>query len=83
MSTGDGNVYLVQNDPYDTFNCELKSLIAQDKVPAFDQINSVEIAGEDTWSFAYSKENDVTYSEDDIYFAEKDGEGSLPLDTSR
>lgn len=43
----------------------------------------MEIAGEDTWSFAYSKENDVTYSEDDIYFAEKDGEGSLPLDTSK
>ena len=83
VSIGDGNVYLVQNDPYDTFNCELKSLIAQDKVPAFDQISSVEIAGEDTWSFAYSKENDVTYSEDDIYFAEKDGEGSLPLDTSK
>ena len=77
VSTGDGNVYLVQNDPYDTFNCKLKSLIAQDKVPAFDQINSVEIAGEDIWSFAYSKENDVTYSEDDIYFAEKDGEGNL------
>lgn len=25
----------------------------------------------------------MTYSEDDIYFAEKDGEGSLPLDTSK
>ena len=83
VSIGDGNVYLVQTDPYDTFNCGLKSLIAQDTVPAFDQINSVEIAGEGTWSFAYSKENDVTYSEDDIYFAEKDGEGSLPLDTPK
>ena len=83
VSIGDGNVYLVQTDPYDTFNCELKSLIAQDTIPAFDQINSVKIAGEDSWSFAYSEENDVTYSDDDIYFAEHDGQGSLPLDTSK
>ena len=45
VSIGDGNVYLVQEDPLDTFDVELSDLIDNDETPIFDQVESIQFTG--------------------------------------
>lgn len=40
VSIGDGNVYLVQNDPLDQFDAVLSDMIDHDDVPRFDAVAS-------------------------------------------
>lgn len=80
VSIGDGNVYLVQNDPLDTYNLELKDMIQNDEVPDMDQVTEIQFAGSENYTAVYQEENKSTYSDEDVYFVEKDGE-KLPLDT--
>jgi len=82
VSIGDGNVYLVQNDPLDYFDTGLSDLIDNDETPSFDKITGVQFAGTENYSIRYEEDSTNTYSADDVYFAQQDGK-SLPLDTSR
>ncbi len=82
VSIGDGNVYLVEEDPMDQFDVELSDLIDNDEVPAFDQVQSLTVAGTETYEAAYQEENPYTACADDTYFVQKDG-AYLALDTDR
>jgi uncharacterized protein YaaQ len=82
VSIGDGNVYLVSTDPYDSFEVELSSLIDNDEIP--DLTNATEIVYVGT---SETESGDVVYDEsltsdcaDDVYYLDGDSE-KLPLDT--
>ncbi len=81
VSIGDGNAYLVNEDPLDTFDVELKDLIQNDEIPAFDQVTSMETSGETAETIQYMEDSSDTYREDDVYFVQQ-GNELLPLDTS-
>ena len=81
VSIGDGNAYLVNEDPLDTFDVELKDLIQNDEIPAFDQVTSMETSGETAETIQYVEDSSDTYREDDVYFVQQ-GNELLPLDTS-
>ena len=81
-SIGDGNVYLVQNDPLDQFDAVLSDLIAHDEMPDFDQVTSIQFSGAQDYSVSYEEDSSNTYCAEDVYFIRR-GEKSLPLDTER
>lgn len=82
VSIGDGNVYLVQNDPMDAYEVVLSDLIRHDEIPDFDQVESLTVTGVDSYEAVCLEENAYTALADDCYFIQ-DGEDWLPLDTSR
>ena len=82
VSIGDGNVYLVQNDPLDYFDVELRDLIENDETPLLDNVTSLQFTGEENYGIVYEKDSANTYCADDVYFV-RQSEKSLPLDTSR
>lgn len=82
VSIGDGNVYLVRNDPLDYFDVDISDLIDHDEIPFFGQITGIRFAGEENYDITYEKDSSSTYCADDIYFISKDDK-TLPLDTSR
>lgn len=71
VSIGDGNVYLVQEDPLDAFGVALSDLIANDSLPYVETADQISIQGEDALQ--------ITWQEDH-YFVTVDGEAQ-PLDT--
>ena len=81
-SIGDGNVYLVQNDPLDQFDAVLSDMIQHDKMPSFDQATSIQFSGAQDYSVSYEEDSSNTYCAEDVYFTRR-GEKSLPLDTER
>lgn len=81
VSIGDGNVYLVKNDPMEFFEIELKDMIQNDKVPEYDEVTELQFKGSQNYKAEKKEENKVTYSDDDTYFVEEDGE-ELALDTA-
>ena len=82
VSIGDGNAYLVEEDPLEQFDIELRDLIRHDEIPYFEKISGVQFEGKENYSFAYEEDSADTYSEKDVYFTERQGE-KKPLDTSR
>lgn len=81
VSIGDGNVYLVQEDPLDAFNVELSDLIDNDETPDFGQVASIQFTGADSYQVVYQEDSSYARCADDVYFREQDGT-YLPLDTS-
>lgn len=81
-SIGDGNVYLVQNDPLDQFDAVLSDMIQHDKMPDFDQATSIQFSGAQDYAVSYEEDSSNTYCAEDVYFIRR-GEKSLPLDTER
>ena len=81
-SIGDGNVYLVQNDPLDQFDAVLSDMIAHDEMPDFDQVTSIQFSGAQDYAASYEEDSSNTYCAEDVYFTQR-GEKSLPLDTDR
>ena len=81
VSTGDGNVYLAVSDPLDVYDTDLSGLIANDQVPDWTQVTGLTFAGEQDYTVTWQEDSGLSYSEDDVYFTQQDGE-SLPLDTS-
>ena len=96
VSIGDGNVYLVSTDPYDSYDVEISDMILDDEVPGFEngiESMSLEVKtitgsddSEDTESFSYElvyDDEDTTTSvcADDHYFTEVNGT-RVPLDSS-
>lgn len=82
ISIGDGNAYLVEEDPLEQFDIELQDLVRHDEIPYFEKISAVQFEGKENYSFAYEEDSADTYSEKDVYFTEQQGE-KKPLDTSR
>lgn len=80
VDIGDGNVYLVSEDPADYMETELSSMILHDETPDFEKVVDIQYAGSEEYTITYSEESTNSYSEDDIYFTEKDGK-TVPLDT--
>ena len=82
VSIGDGNVYLVSDDPLEDFSVTLRDLIDNDDIPNFDQVSQISIAGASAYEVVYDEDSDASYCSDDVYFVEQ-ADGLLPLDTSR
>ncbi len=53
VSLGDGNVYLVEDDPLDDFDVTLRDLIDNDETPDFGQVDGIQFDGEDSYQVIY------------------------------
>ncbi|MGI6764848.1 MAG: DUF4340 domain-containing protein [Anaerovoracaceae bacterium] len=82
VSIGDGNVYLVKDDPLNYYKAELKDLIDNDDPPKFKDVEEIHFAGAETYRIIYEEDSENTYRDGDVYFAQLSGK-SLPLDTTR
>ena len=82
VSIGDGNVYLVGTDPLESFDCSLSDLIDNDEIPDIEQLTKLEFSGDESYTVTYQENSDYSYSEDDVFFTQRDGQ-TVPLDTSR
>ena len=81
LSIGDGNVYLVSQDPMESYEIELKDMILHDETPDIDKADEITFVGKYNYGIACQEESDATYHEDDIYFVTSSEDGYLPLDT--
>lgn len=82
VDIGDGNVYLVSEDPIDYVDSSLSSMILHDDTPGFESVVDITFAGSENYTITRVDESTNTYNpEDDIYFVERDGE-TVPLDTA-
>lgn len=82
---GGDTVYLVSDDPMDSFDVALSELIDNDETPGFDQVESILFEGEDSYQVvyeAYTEDSAYTYCSEDVYFRQE-GDDLLPLDTGR
>ena len=79
VSIGDGNVYLVQEDPLDAFDVELSDLIDNDSLPYVGTADQITVEGENSLQITWQEES-TSYREEDHYFVTADGE-ARPLDT--
>lgn len=79
VSIGDGNVYLVDSDPAETYDVGLYDLIDNDVTPVlYNRTKSLEIEGEESLSITYTEDNEtLSYCADDVFFLD----GTEPLDT--
>lgn len=82
VSIGDGNVYLVKNDPLDQFDVAVSDLIDHDEIPSFEETTGIRFAGAENYSITCEEDSADTYCAEDIYFINRD-EKALPLATSR
>ena len=82
VDIGDGNVYLVLQDPMMEFDLGIRSVIDNDRVTYLDQAKKITFTGEESYTILREPENGSSHREEDLYFAQKDGK-LLPLDTTR
>lgn len=85
VSIGDGNVYLVADDPLDDYDVGLRDLLDPDDIPDFDQVSKITFTGSENYEIfyeAYEEGSTRTYCADDVYFAQQ-GDSTLPLDTDK
>ena len=82
VSIGDGNVYLVKTDPFDSYEIELSDTILHDETPSFDHVTRLTFSGNENYTVRYDEESTATYCASDRYYTDEDGE-VLPLDTYR
>lgn len=80
LSIGDGNVYLVSQDPMEEYDAQLSDLIRHDDVPDLEGVTSIQFVGAQEYEITYKTDSDNTYCADDVYFV---SDGELPLDTTR
>ena len=79
IDIGDGNVYLVSEDPADYMLTDLSSMILHDETPGFENVVDISYAGSEDYTITYVEESSNSYSKDDTYFTDKNGE-TVPLD---
>lgn len=82
VSIGDGNAYLVKEDPLDRFEIELSNLIKHDEISEFENVIQVQFSGTESEKIVYEEDSTNTYYTEDVYFMEQ-GEEYLALDTVR
>ena len=81
VDIGDGNVYLVSNDPMDFLQSSLSSMIEHDDTPGFENVVDITFDGSENYTIVKTEDSPNTYNIEDVYFAQIDG-AELPLDTS-
>ena len=82
IDIGDGNVYLVSEDPIDYVDSSLSSMILHDDTPGFEKVVDITFSGNENYTIVRTDESTDTYNpEDDIYFVELGGK-TVPLDTA-
>jgi len=82
ISIGDGNVYLVGEDPVDYVDSSLSTMILHDDTPDFEKVVDITFTGAENYTIVRTDESTNTYDpEDDIYFVERDGK-TVPLNTA-
>jgi len=81
VSIGDGNVYLVATDPYDTYTVELSDMILNDEIPSFTEAKQITFSGKDNYTVTYGEDLSATYCESDSYFTTVNGK-KVPLSNS-
>lgn len=82
VSIGDGNVYLVKNDPLEQFEMEISDVILHDEIPQMEDVTQVQFLGAESERIVYEEDSEDTYFAEDVYFVEQD-DTHLPLDTTR
>lgn len=82
VSIGDGNAYLVKEDPLSRFGTELCNLIKHDEIPRFEDVTQVCFSGAEPEKIVYEEDSANTYYEEDVFFMERD-ETLLALDSTR
>lgn len=82
VSVGDGNAYLVREDPLNRFEIELSDLFRQDEIPEFEDAEQLCFDSAESEKIVYMQDSRDTYSAEDVYFMER-GEEYLALDTER
>lgn len=80
VDIGDGNVYLASVDPTDYMQTELSNMILHDETLDFENIVDIQYTGSETYTITYAEESAASYSKEDTYFTEIEGE-MVPLDT--
>jgi hypothetical protein len=81
VSIGDGNVYLVKTDPYDSFDIEISALIDNDEIPDLSDATKISYSGTESGDVIYNAnlESDCA---DDVYYTTVNST-KKPLDTTR
>ena len=80
VDIGDGNVYLVSEDPLDYLATELSGMILHDETPNAENVAEIQFIGNENYTIFYEEESTNTYSSEDVYFTAKDAK-TVPLDT--
>jgi len=80
VSLGNGNVYLVNKDPFETFELTLEDMILHDELPDFEAVKEIRFTGAEKYQIIYEEDSQNSYNEKDIYFAKQES-GMRPLDT--
>lgn len=55
LSTGDGNVYLVEDDPMEDYEITIRDMIANDETPSFGQVTGIQFEGADSYQVVYQE----------------------------
>jgi hypothetical protein len=82
VSIGDGNVYLVKDDPLNYYDADLNDVIDNDETPKLENVAEIRFSGAETYRIIYDEDSRDTYRDDDVYFAQLGGK-NLPLATAR
>lgn len=82
VSIGDGNAYLVKDDPLAQFEIEIKDVIKHDEIPGFEDVTQLQFSGAESERIVYEEDSAYTYYAEDVYFIERE-ETHMPLDTVR
>ena len=81
VDIGDGNVYLVSQDPADYLTASLSDMILHDDTPGFEKVVDIRFAGSEVYTIDRIDDSGYSYSDEDIYFVQENGK-YLPLDTA-
>ncbi len=82
MTMSDGKVYLLKEDPMDTFDLSVNDVIRNDETPAYGTVKTISVRGVDDYTAEYVEDSPDTYCPDDVYFTMRDGRVSA-LDSAR
>ncbi len=82
MTMSDGTVYLLKEDPLDTFDLGIDDVICNDETPAYGTVKTISVKGVDYYTAEYVENSPYTYCPDDVYFTQRDGRVSA-LDSAR
>lgn len=81
VDIGDGNVYLVPEDPVDYVTSSVRNMIQDDTTPGFETVVDIRFEGEQNYIIQRLEDTDYSYSDADVYFVQQSGK-YLPLDTT-
>lgn len=82
VSIGDGNAYLVKNDPLESFEIQISDCIRHDEIPKLKNVIQLQSSGEKSEYIFYKEDSTATYYAGDVYFMDQ-GDDDRPLDTNK